>query len=100
MKCVACRGDEPPATDAEIATYQPFIPEWKIVERHNIKRLECAFKFKNLLSRRVHKQGCGNRGARGTSSHDSDRMGQSHRNLVDAQNQGLASQRFHHGGEN
>ena len=48
MKCVACRGDEPPATDAEIATYQPFIPEWKIGERENIKRLERTFRFKNF----------------------------------------------------
>jgi len=48
MKCVACRGDEPPAADAEIATYQPFIPEWRMVERDNIKRLERAFRFKNF----------------------------------------------------
>ena len=48
MKCVEGRGDEPPFTDAEIATYQPFIPEWKIVERDNIKRLERAFRFKNF----------------------------------------------------
>ena len=49
MKCVACRGDEPQATDAEIAIYQPFIPEWKIVERENIKRLERMFRFKNFV---------------------------------------------------
>ena len=49
MKCVACRGDEPQATDTEIATYQPFIPEWEIIERENIKRLERTFKFKNFV---------------------------------------------------
>jgi 4a-hydroxytetrahydrobiopterin dehydratase len=49
MKCVACRGNEPQATDAEIATYQPFIPEWQIVERDNIKRLERTFKLKNFV---------------------------------------------------
>ena len=48
MKCVACRGDEPQATDPEIVTYQPFIPEWKILERENIKRLERTFRFKNF----------------------------------------------------
>lgn len=49
MKCVACRGDEPPATEAEIAFYQPYVPEWKIVEREGIKRLERTFKFKNFV---------------------------------------------------
>lgn len=48
MKCVVCRGDEPPATDAEIAIYQPLIPEWKIIERENIKRLERVFRFKSF----------------------------------------------------
>ena len=45
MKCVACRRDAPRATDAEIAEYLPQTPEWEIVERENIKRLERAFKF-------------------------------------------------------
>lgn len=49
MKCVACRGDEPPATEAEIALYQPYVPEWKIIEREGIKRLERTFKFKNFV---------------------------------------------------
>ena len=45
MKCVACRRDAPRVTDAEIAEYLPQTPEWEIVERENIKRLERAFKF-------------------------------------------------------
>ena len=45
MKCVACRRDAPRATDAEISEYLPQTPEWKIVERENIKRLERVFKF-------------------------------------------------------
>ena len=45
MKCVACRRDAPRVTDAEIAEYLPQTPEWVIVERENIKRLERAFKF-------------------------------------------------------
>src|SRR5713101_5264491 len=48
MKCVACRGGEPTVTDAEIAEYQPQVPEWNIVERNGIKRLERTFKFKNF----------------------------------------------------
>jgi len=49
LKCVACRGGEPTVTDAEIAQYAPQVPEWQIVERENIKRLERAFKFKNFV---------------------------------------------------
>ena len=45
MKCVACRRDAPQVTEAEIAEYLPQTPEWEIVERENIKRLERAFKF-------------------------------------------------------
>ncbi|MCL4393532.1 MAG: 4a-hydroxytetrahydrobiopterin dehydratase [Chloroflexi bacterium] len=49
LKCVACRGGEPTLTDAEIAGYQPQVPDWQIVERDNIKRIERAFKFKNFV---------------------------------------------------
>jgi 4a-hydroxytetrahydrobiopterin dehydratase len=49
LKCVACRGGEPTATDEEIAQYKPQVPEWEIVERESIERLERAFKFKNFV---------------------------------------------------
>ncbi len=45
MKCVACRRDAPRVTEAEIAEFLPQTPEWEIVERENIKRLERVFKF-------------------------------------------------------
>jgi 4a-hydroxytetrahydrobiopterin dehydratase len=45
MKCVACRAGAPTVTDAEIAEYREQIPEWTIVERDGIRRLERAFKF-------------------------------------------------------
>lgn len=48
MKCVACRGDEPQATEAEIAEYDKQVPDWNIVERDGVKRLERAFRFKNF----------------------------------------------------
>ncbi len=48
MKCVACRRDEPTVTDAEIAEFHPQVPEWQIVERDGIKRLERVFKFDNF----------------------------------------------------
>jgi len=48
MKCSACRGDEPPLTDEEIEELMPQTPEWKLVERDGIKRLERTFKFRNF----------------------------------------------------
>ena len=48
MKCMACRGDEPPATDEEITELLAQVPEWKVVERDGIKRLERRFKFRNF----------------------------------------------------
>ncbi len=45
MKCTACRGDEPTLTDAEMAELYLQIPDWQVVEREGIKRLERVFKF-------------------------------------------------------
>lgn len=49
MKCAACRGDEPPLTDAEIAELLPQVPEWEVVERDGVKRLERRFKFGDFV---------------------------------------------------
>lgn len=48
MKCTACRGGEPTLTDAEIAELHPQVPDWQVVERDGIKRLERVFTFKNF----------------------------------------------------
>jgi 4a-hydroxytetrahydrobiopterin dehydratase len=48
LKCVACRRGEPKATEQEIAEYISQIPEWKIIERDGIKRLERTYKFKDF----------------------------------------------------
>jgi len=48
MRCTACRGDEPKLTDAEIAELLPQVPEWQVVQREGIKRLERVFKFSNF----------------------------------------------------
>lgn len=48
MKCVACRGGDPTLTDAEIAELHPQVPDWSVVERDGIKRVERVFKFKNF----------------------------------------------------
>ena len=48
MKCTACRKGEPTVTDAEIAELHPQVPEWQLIERDGIKRLEHVFKFENF----------------------------------------------------
>ena len=42
-RCVACRRDSPRATEAEIAELAREIPEWRLVERDGIARLERVF---------------------------------------------------------
>lgn len=47
-RCVACRPDSPRVTAEEIAELKPQIPEWDIVERDGIPRLERTYRFKNF----------------------------------------------------
>jgi|SRR5215210_6491995 4a-hydroxytetrahydrobiopterin dehydratase len=48
IKCTACQGDEPTLTDAEIAVLRPKVPEWQVVKREDIERLERVFEFRNF----------------------------------------------------
>lgn len=48
MKCVPCRGDEPPLTEAEIAALLPSVPGWQVVVREGIPQLERTFRFSNF----------------------------------------------------
>jgi 4a-hydroxytetrahydrobiopterin dehydratase len=48
MKCVPCHSGEPVVSDEEMAHYQQQVPQWALVERDGIKRLERVFKFKNF----------------------------------------------------
>jgi 4a-hydroxytetrahydrobiopterin dehydratase len=45
MKCTTCRGDEPTLTDPEIEQLRPQVPDWRVLEREGVKRLEHAFRF-------------------------------------------------------
>ncbi len=47
-KCVACRADSPRVTAEEQAKLMPLIPEWKVVERDGIPRLERTYRFRNF----------------------------------------------------
>ncbi len=45
LKCVACRRGAPTVTDEETGEMRPQVPDWEIVERDGIKRLERVFPF-------------------------------------------------------
>lgn len=47
-KCVACRRDSPPVTEAEIQELKPSIPDWELVERSEVQCLERVFKFSDF----------------------------------------------------
>jgi 4a-hydroxytetrahydrobiopterin dehydratase len=45
MKCEVCEVGAPTVTAQEMSTFQPQVPDWKVVERDGVKRLERGFKF-------------------------------------------------------
>ena len=48
-RCVACRPDAPRMTPEEIGALTREIPEWSVVERDGIPRLERVFSFANFV---------------------------------------------------
>lgn len=48
MKCEVCSAGAPTVTAAEVAELEPQIPDWDLVERDGIPRLERVYKFKNF----------------------------------------------------
>ena len=47
-RCVACRRDSPRVTEAEIAELRREVPDWQLLERDGIARLERVFHFPNF----------------------------------------------------
>ena len=47
--CLACRADTPRMTNAEIEALRREVPEWSVVERERIPRLERVFAFPNFV---------------------------------------------------
>lgn len=45
MKCEVCEVGAPTVTPQEMFAFQPQVPDWKVVEKDGVKRLERAFKF-------------------------------------------------------
>jgi 4a-hydroxytetrahydrobiopterin dehydratase len=46
--CTPCRRDSPLVAEAEIQELKPQIPEWALLDRDGIQRLERAFRFTNF----------------------------------------------------
>lgn len=46
--CIPCRGGVPTLTDAEIAVLLPEVPEWRAVEREDVKRIEREYRFRDF----------------------------------------------------
>ncbi len=100
MRCVACRGGEPTLTDSEIAELHPQVPEWLITERDGIRHLERKFTFQNFAGALAFTSKVGEI-AEEEGHHPAifDSVGEGYGHVVDAQDQGSAPQRFHHGGQ-
>jgi 4a-hydroxytetrahydrobiopterin dehydratase len=47
-RCVACRRDSPRVTDAEIVELGREVPDWQLMERDSIPRLERVFHFRSF----------------------------------------------------
>ncbi len=48
QKCEACRVGAPRVTEAEIAELKPQIPDWHLLTRDGIARLEREYEFKDF----------------------------------------------------
>jgi 4a-hydroxytetrahydrobiopterin dehydratase len=48
-KCAACRRDSPPVTDADIQELKPQVPDWTLVNRDDIPRLERTFATRDFV---------------------------------------------------
>lgn len=46
-RCVACRGDSPRVTDAEVGLLHPHVPDWELIDRGGVDRLRRRFRFRD-----------------------------------------------------
>lgn len=49
-KCVPCRGDAQSATEEQVASFLPQLPDWEIVRVDGVPRLERVFTFPDFLT--------------------------------------------------
>ena len=50
MKCEPCREGAPPVSEAEAAKLHRQVPEWRILERDGVRRLERVFTFPHFAA--------------------------------------------------
>ncbi|MBC8333493.1 MAG: 4a-hydroxytetrahydrobiopterin dehydratase [Anaerolineae bacterium] len=48
LNCIPCRGGEPALSEREIKELHGLLPDWQVVERDGIRRLERGFKFRDF----------------------------------------------------
>ena len=48
LKCVPCKGGDPPLSEAEIAARMPQVPDWRVITEDGIPRLRRVFRLKNF----------------------------------------------------
>jgi 4a-hydroxytetrahydrobiopterin dehydratase len=48
MSCEVCRIGAPQVTEEEANNYLAHLPEWKLVEKNEVKRIERSFTFKDF----------------------------------------------------
>jgi 4a-hydroxytetrahydrobiopterin dehydratase len=48
LRCVPCRGGDPPLSEAEIAARREQVPHWQVIEQDGIPRLQRLFRFRNF----------------------------------------------------
>ena len=48
LKCVPCKGGDPPLSDAEISARMPQVPDWRGITEDGIPRLRRVFRLKNF----------------------------------------------------
>ncbi len=48
QRCVACRADSPRVTEAEIAAFQPQVPDWELLDDGGVLKLRRAYRFRDF----------------------------------------------------
>lgn len=49
MKCVACRGGEPQATEGEIQAWGPQVPDWEVIQDNGVNKLRRSYKLIDFM---------------------------------------------------
>src|SRR5207247_9111860 len=99
-RCVACRRDSPRVTATEIADLKHEIPDWHLLDRDGIARLERVFHVPNFADALAFtNRGWRPRRGGGSSSGPAHRVGAGRGDLVDPQDPWAPPQRLHHGRE-